>query len=326
MKREFIGIDFGSTNTKIYSSMTGEVIFNEPTCLVMNTLTSEVREIGFLASKVMGKTPYHFDMVYPVDRGYISDIDASVQYLSSVLSGMRFDKNIRGLALVFSCPSKCSKVNRNAIVEIGKKLQAKEIFLEPQAKLAALGSKETVYSPSATLVCNIGYGITDIACLSMGEVVSSDTTFISGSTFDEAIRRYLVQEKHLEIGKTSAERIKMRIGTVSKMNATQLSDVKGRDTMTSLPSSSVISSDEIRKVLLPHVNFIALKISDVIARVNPELASDLVNSGLILTGGSAMLSGMKEYLESILGIPVRVAKDPGDSVIKGIENYIQHIQ
>lgn len=322
MKRQLIGIDFGTANTKIYSSITEEVIFNEPSCLVQDAMTGEAREIGFLASKVVGKTPYRYVIANPVQDGMVSDTDVAEAFLRKVFAQLNLNKNFRSFGLVMAAPSKCTKVNRDALAEIGKRLQAKEIFLESQAKLAALGTGKNVYSPRATLVCNIGAGITDIACLSMGEIVSSQTSFIAGNAFDEAIRRYLIQDKHLEIGAHSAEYLKMRIGTVNPLSETQLCEIKGRDTMTHLPSSSIISSDEIRKVLIPLVNFIALKISDVISALDPELAGELATNGLILTGGSALLTGIKDYFQGVLSIPVRVCDDPSNAVINGIQTYI----
>lgn len=326
MKNEILGIDFGSQNTVIYSSFTGDIIFNEPTCLVVDTFSREVKDIGFLASKIQGKTPYNFTMVYPVIEGAVSDIDFGYLFLSKAVEKQKLDKNFRGFSLVMSAPSKCTKVNRDAIIEIGKRMQAREIFLESQAKLAAIGSGVNVYSPNATLICNIGRGITDIACLSMGEIVSSTSTYIAGESFDDALRRYLVQEKHLAVGKKTAEYIKMRIGNLSLTSDAQLIEVKGRDTMTSLPSSTILSSSEIKECLLPLAKLLAFKITDVIATIDPELASDLTKNGLVLTGGGALLNGLKDYLQSLLGFPVRVSDDPANAVIHGMITYIEKIK
>jgi rod shape-determining protein MreB len=325
MNKDFVGIDFGSQNTLIYSSSAQEVVYNEPTCLAIDAFNHKVLETGFLASKIQGKTPYNYQVVYPVIDGLVDDIDLAVEYLSLVLAKFRLDRSFKGIGLVFSAPSKCSKVNRSALVEIGKRLQAKEIYLESQVKLAAIGAGENVYAPTATLVCNLGQGITDIGCLSMGELVSSETTSIAGKAMDEAIRRYLIQEKHLAVGKKTSEYVKMRIGTLSPLSDSQLVEVKGRDTITSLPSSTVISSSEIRQCLLPLASFIALKITDVISSLPPDLASDLVHNGLILTGGSALLGGLRDYLQNTLSIPVRIADEPSNAVIKGMAGFISKL-
>lgn len=323
MKRKLIGIDLGSDSTRIYSSITSSVIFNEPSVVAINSNNQRIIETGFLASRIQGKTPYNYQIVRPVVEGIVNDDDAAYGFLSNAFR--EYDQGIRGCGLVLSGPSKMSKVNKNALIEIGKRLQAKEIYLESQAKLAALGAGQNIYSPCATLVCNIGAGISDIACISMGEIVSSTTSHIAGDMFDEAIRRYMIQEKHLEIGKKNAQSIKMRIGSVSPVSDGSLVEVKGKDTINSLPTSAIVSSSELKKCLIPLASFLSLKISDVIHDLEPELSSDLVQSGLVLTGGSASLMGLKEYLQNSLAIPVHVSDNPQNAVINGIGMYISRI-
>lgn len=255
----------------------------------------------------------------------IVDDDACYQFLASIFSQLKFDKRNRITSLIFSTPSSSGKVNRKVLINLGKRLFAKEIFIESEAKLACLGVGENVYSPTATFVLDIGAGVSDIALVSMGEVVSCDSTPIAGETFDEAIRRYMIQKQHLNIGIKTAENIKMRIANLSSISENRLLEVKGRDTITSLPSSIVISSGELKNALIPLANYIALKVSDVISTVPPELVADLTKNGLILTGGGSLLSGMKDYLQEVLGIPVRVATKPMDAIVEGFKVYIQHI-
>lgn len=326
MKRKFIGIDFGSQNTRVYSSISSSIIFNESTCVALDTNTNRVFETGYLANKIQGKAPYNYKLIYPVINGMISDVDSAVSFLEKAIQEVKSEVGLRGFSIVFSAPSSMTKVNHNALIEIGKRLQAKEIYIESQAKMAAIGSGENIFSPQATLVCNIGYGVTDIACTSMGEIVSCTTSNIAGEALDDAIRRYLVKEKHLLIGKKSAQMVKMRIGNVSFVNNGMLVEVKGKDTMTSLPSSCIVSSSELKKVFVQMISMITLKISDVIQDLDPELASDLTTNGLIITGGTASLSGLKEYMQAELSIPVRVIHNPSDKVIDGIASYIKKIE
>ena len=147
---------------------------------------------------------------------------------------------------------------------------------------------------------------------------------IAGHTFDEAIRRYMIQKQHLNIGIKTAENIKMRIANLSPVSENRLVEVKGRDTMTSLPSSVVVSSGELKSVLVPLANYIALKVTDVISTVPPELAADLTKNGLILTGGGSLLCGMKDFLQETLSIPVRLVSKPMEAVVEGFKVYIQH--
>lgn len=325
MPREILGIDLGSSNTRIYSSLTGGVVFSEPTCIAFDTNTNAVKEVGFLAKKIEGRAPYNYRVVSPVENGLVSDIDAATKYLETILLDLRLNRQFRSVTLVFSAPSHCSKVNQGALIEIGKRLQAREIYIESQAKLGALGAGENVYSPNATLVTNIGAGVSDIACISMGETVSSASSFFAGNTFDESIRRYLQQEEHLAVGSKSAEALKKKIGNVSESGENILSEIKGRDTLTSLPSSAVISSSSLKEVLLPEARFLALKITDVIASLPPELASDLVRNGMLLTGGGALLTGLKDYFQKTLSLIVRTDKEPDSAVVKGLGVYITNL-
>lgn len=325
MKRKLIGIDFGSGSTRVYSPSLDSVVYNEPTCVAIDSITKHVFETGFLASKIMGKSPYNYQILHPMVQGAVADIETSTAYLSKAIADARNEHGFSGCGIVFSAPSQMTRVNQNALVEIGKRLQAKEIYLESQAKLAALGAGENIYSPCATLVCNIGSGIADIACISMGEVVSSTTCQIAGDAFDEAIRRYMIEEKHLSVGKRTAQSIKLRIGNVYTTNDGSLTEVKGKDTITSLPTSAIVSASEMKHCLTPLASFLALKIKDVIFDLEPELASDLIQSGLLLTGGSAVLMGLREYLQNVLSIPVRISDNPQNAVINGIKMYIKKI-
>ncbi|MCR4697791.1 MAG: rod shape-determining protein [Bacilli bacterium] len=321
MKKEYLGIDLGSENTAIYSSLTGSVIYSEPTCIALDRYTREVKEVGFLASRVAGKTPYNFEVIFPVRDGVVVDDEACYLYLSEVLKSLKVFNRNRLPALVFAVPSDCSKVNRKVLIELGKQLGTKEIYIESQAKLAALGAGKNVFSPTATMICHIGSGVSDIACLSLGEIVSAASSFVAGNSFNEAIRRYMMQKQHLAIGLKSAEYLKMRIGNLSTVPENRLAEVKGRDTITSLPSSIVVSSGEIRACLEPLANMIGLKITDVIASLPPELAADLTKNGIILSGGGSLVAGMKDYFENLLSIPVRVVDKPLEVINEGFAVY-----
>ncbi|MFA6860978.1 MAG: rod shape-determining protein [Bacilli bacterium] len=325
LRKEIIGVDLGTANTLVYSSNSDSVVFNEPTCVAIDKNSHEVKEIGFLASKIQGKTPYNYEITNPVEHGFIADSDACFMFLDKIFQNLHLEKTFRNASILFSAPSQCSKVNRKALIEIAKNFQAKEIFIESQAKLAALGAGENVYAPTATLVCNIGAGITDIGVLSLGDIVSCESTFISSNTFDEAIRRYMVLKKHLQIGAKSAEYVKMRIGSVAPNGEERLVDVKGRDTITSLPSSMIVSSGELKSALIPLAEYIALKITDVIASIPPELSADLIKNGLVLTGGGSLLTGLKEYFAETLSIPVRIAPNPETAVSKGMSIFVHNL-
>ncbi len=321
MNKDYFGIDLGSENTCIYSSSSESTIYSEPTCIAVDRFSREVFKIGFLASRIAGKTPYNYEIIYPVRNGLVVDDEACFLFLSSVLKSLNIEKRRKMPAFVFSVPSNCSKVNRKVLIDIATKLGAKEIYIESQARLAALGAGKNVFSPTATLICHIGSGISDIACLSLGEVVASATSYVAGDAFDEAIRRYMIQNQHVAIGLHSAEYLKMKIGSLGTIPENRLAEVKGRDTITSLPTGSVVSSGEIRNCLLPLANIIGLKITDVIASLPPELAADLSRNGMYLSGGGSLLAGCKDYFQHLLSIPVRMVENPLEIINEGFKAY-----
>ncbi len=324
MKKEILGIDLGSSTTRIYSYSRNKVIFDEPTCLAIDSEHNEIKAIGYLAQKIQGKAPYNCVVKYPVQNGLISDVGLCSYLLQSALIEKGFNSKTK-CTLIFSSPCTSSKVNRSAIAEIAKSLHSEEVYIESSAKLAAIGSGEKAFSPHATLVCDIGAGQTDIALITMGEIASRASLSVSGQDFNDSIRRYLQINQHFKVGDKTAEYIKLRIGSVTG-SENRLVEVRGRDTITSLPSTLVVSSGEIRGLFKPLADIIAMKITDVISDVSPELSGDLVKSGLILTGGSSQLYGLKDYLQSSLSIPVSVAKNPSHSVINGIAAYCPVIE
>ena len=327
MKKVIIGIDLGTTNTTIYSSLSDDIVFSEPTAIALEKSTNQIKEIGYLASRIKDKAPYNYQVISPVTNGYIADLDACNLMIIRALENASLGRNYRGATYIFSTPSLSTQVNTNSLVNLGKSLSAKEIYIESQAKLAALGGvSEGVYSPSATLICNLGAGMTDIALLSMGEIVHASNTYISASSIDEAIRRYLMQKQHLAVGLKSAEYVKMRVGNVSALAENQLVEIKGRDTITSLPSSIIVSSYELKNVIKSLLDFIILKITDVISWCQPELVADITKKGLVLTGGGALLGGIKEYFQNQLSIPVHIADKPAEATSRGIKAYAHMLE
>lgn len=324
MKREVIGVDLGTRNTVIYSATRREIVFNEPTSLALDRATKQIREIGFLADEIQGKAPYSYQIVYPVRNGLIQDVDLCFEFLSRALESL--DLGRRNFSIVFIAPSRTSKVNREALQAIGSRLFAKDIYIESEAKIAALGVGDMAYAPSATLVCDIGAGYTDIAMVSMGEIVVADSIFVGGDDFDGEIRRYLRSRQHLIVGSKSAEYAKLRVGNVLERMDNRLVEIRGRDTMTNLPASIVLSSSELKELFLPLAERIALKITDLLSVIQPELITDLVRNGLLLVGGGAALLGLQDYLEKTLSMPVRRADRPMEAIAGGFLHYIDRLE
>lgn len=322
MTKHIIGIDLGTTNTLIWVGKNDAAVFNEPTVLARNADTGAIQDIGYLASKMLGRSPYNIKVSKPLKKGVIADVDATVAFLMQAFTNLKMTKMLKGCTLILATPSDITPVEQNALIEVAKKLGSLEIIIESEAKLAAIGCGVDIYSPRGNMIVDIGGGTTDIAVISLGEIVVTKSTSICGDSLDEAIIRYMRNKQHLIIGEKTAEYIKMKIGSVEINPDNQLIDVNGRDIVSSLPHSVIISTAEVKQILVPLLNQIADVIIDTLEITPPELSADIVHNGLVLCGGGSLLSGSREFFEKRLNIPVHVASYPLDAVINGmIDSY-----
>lgn len=323
--KEYLGIDLGSSTLNIYSSIKDEVIFSEPTCITYTNSRKEIFNIGLLADKFAERTASIYEVVYPVRNGIITDYYALYDLLLTVFHSLKVShKEKRNL--IFVLPSSSSKVNDEVIYSIGKKLGARKIYIERQAKISALGIRDDINSTQASLLCSIGSGVSDVGVLSSNVVISSSSAVIAGDTFDESIKRYMMQERHLLISRKSAEYIKIKIGSVYDVFQHKVVEVNGIDTTTSIPTSILVSSDEIKQILTPLVSYICLKITDALSSLPLELIGDIIKNGLVLTGGMSLLSGIRDALEKELNLPVRIARNPLRSVTNGLRVYTRYLK
>lgn len=323
MTKEILGIDLGTKNTLIYSFRKKSIIFDESTLLAISSDSKKIDSIGFLTEKMVDKNPYSLKIYSPITNGIINDVELVYHFLKEAL----YKVDVHHISsIVFSSPSSLSTVNRNSFIQVAKRLGVKNIYIESEAKITALGLGEETYTPSATLIVNCGAGYSDIALLSLGDIVSSSTSTFSGNLINEEIRRYLLIHQHLQVGEQSIEYIKKRLGSLSENSDNRLVDVRGLDTITHLPTSKIISSSEIRNLIKPLIEDLVLKVTDVLTQAKPDLISDIVSSGLYLCGGTANLFGLKESLESLLSIPVKRIKDTSTIISYGFENYISRLK
>ena len=322
MTKHIIGIDLGTANTLIWLDKGETALFNEPTVLSRNIETKKVQDIGYLASKMLGRSPYNIKITKPLKRGVVANLDDTVDFIKQAFANLKMSKVLKGSTIILATPSDITQVERNALTEVAKRLDAKEIIIESEAKMAAIGSGIDIYSPRGNMIVDIGGGTTDIAVVSLGEVVVTKSCSVCGDILDEAIVRYMRNKQHLIIGEKTAEYIKMKIGSVEQDPDNKLIDVNGRDIVSSLPHSVIISTSEIKQILVPLLNQIAEVIIDTLEITPPELSADIVHNGLVLAGGGSLLSGTREFFEKRLNIPVHMSSYPLDTVINGIiETY-----
>ena len=317
-----IGIDFGSSNTFIYVPNKGSV-YNEPTIIAINTNKKSVVETGYLASKMIGKTSKDVHLYRPVIKGVVARINPSILYLKKAFKEAKIGRGIEKYSVLFPVPSDITPVERQALVTIANSIGFKNVFFENQGLLAQMGSVIDDETKRGSLIVNIGGGITDIVVSVAKEIVIAKSSYFSGDLIDQTILRYLRSKHHLLIGEKTAEYIKMKIGSVEIYPENRLIEVSGRDITSSLPHSIILSTNEIRNVVLPKMEELIDSINDVLSVIPPEIATDILSDGVCISGGGALLSGMREFLEKRLNIPVRLAPDPITSVVNGMRIYIQ---
>lgn len=320
--KKIIGIDYGTANTFIYVLGRG-IVFTEPTVIAINTKTKKTVEIGYLASKLIGRANDDVDVIKPVQRGVPARINPSVNYLSEALrrSGI---KSLKNYSVLFATPSDVTPVEKMAYVEILKRLGGEDILFEDQAKLATLGSGVSFKEGKGTMHINLGAGVSNIIIMSNSEIILSKSTFFCGNLIDESILRYLRKQRHLLIGVKTAEFIKMKIGSVELNPENRLLEVSGRDILTSLPHNVTISTNEVKNIIMPLVELLIDAINDVLLLTPPEITSDIKEMGVVISGGTSLLAGMREYIEKSINIPVRIAPDPIACVANGMKQALKN--
>lgn len=317
--KKLIGIDFGSANTFIYVSGKG-IVFSEPTVIAFDIKLNKTVDIGFLAAKMIGRNPNNLDVIKPVVRGVPSRMNPSISYLREALRRIGI-KSCKGYQVLFSVPSDITPIEKRALIEIASHLGSQDVIFENQAKLASLGSGVSLKDNRGCMHVNLGAGTSNIIVLSGEQIIISKSSLVNGHLIDETILRYLRKQRHLIVGSKTAEFIKMKIGSVELSPENRLLEVSGRDIITSLPHNVNISTAEVRNVLIPLGEHLIDSISDALVLIPPELASDINENGIVISGGTALLSGMREYIENKINIPVRIAPDPIAAVAKGMAEY-----
>lgn len=311
-----IGIDLGTANVLVYVKGEG-IVLNEPSIVAVDDDSKKVLAVGNEASEMLGKTPLKIKTIKPLKDGVIADFE----YTQLMLD--KFLKKIKGLRMwmkpriLICCPANITMVEKNAIKEAAEKLGAKKVYVEEEPKIAALGAGMDIAKPTANMVVDIGGGTTDVAILSLGSIVVSESIKLAGNSFDMAIVDFVKEKYKILIGDKTAEAIKKQIGNVTNPNKKNTLEIKGRSLESGLPHVVQISEVDIFEAVNPLVLKMVKSIKNVLESTPPELSADIVDKGLVLTGGGALLKGLNALLENELGINVYVAENPLTSVAEG---------
>lgn len=323
-----LAIDLGTANTLI--AVPGEgILLNEPSVVALQKGTRRVlgrgTAVGKLARQMLGRTPDSITAVRPMQDGVITDFELCEAMLRYFLRKAVPGKGPLRPRVVIAVPGSITPVEKRAVFNSAERAGAGRVYLISEAKAAGIGAGLPISEPMASMICDIGGGTTEVAVLSLADVVVSRSIRIAGDEFDEALVEYLKQNFSLRIGTQTAEQVKREIGSAFPLNQELTTEVSGLDTISGIPRKAVLTSEEVREALSDPLQAVLNCIKDVLEHCKPELVSDIADNGLVLTGGGALLRGLDRLMNEQLGIPVRVAADPLTTVARGTAICAEHL-
>lgn len=320
-----IGIDLGTANVVIYIKGSG-IVLEEPSLVVIDTSTKEVLAVGDEALEMLGRTPDKLKAVRPLKDGVIADFELTEIMLNTFIKKIKGKTLFRRPRILICCPTNITQVEKNAIKEAAEQTGARKVYIEEEPKVAAIGAGMDISKPTANMVLDIGGGTTDIAVLSLNGIVSSSSIKTAGNTLDQDIIKYIKEKYKLLIGEQTAEDIKINFANVYKPSKKEKLEIKGRDLITGLPKAIEINQEETKTAMTEGINKIVKECKNVLEKTPPELSADIVEKGVILTGGGSLLTGLVEVLEEELTIPVLIAETPLTCVAEGTGILLNNIK
>lgn len=319
-----IGIDLGTANVLIHVKGKG-IVLNEPSVVALDRKTNRVIAVGEEARKMIGRTPGNIIAVRPLKDGVIADFDVTEVMLKYFLNRLKVKGFMTKPRILICCPTNITSVEQKAIREAAEKSGGKKVFLEEEPKVAAIGAGMDIYQPTGNMVVDIGGGTTDVAVLSMGDIVTSESIKVAGDIFDQDILQYIKREYKLLIGERTAEQIKIQIASVAIEGRKEEMEVRGRDMVSGLPRVITVQSAEIQQALKESIMLIVAAAKNVLEKTPPELSADIIDRGVILTGGGALLHGIDQLLAEELKVPVFISETPMECVALGTGILLNNI-
>ncbi|GEA95032.1 rod shape-determining protein [Weissella viridescens] len=319
-----IGIDLGTANVLIYVEGEG-IVLNEPSVVAIDTKKDKVLAVGTDAYKMVGRTPGNIRAVRPLKDGVISDFDMTEAMLSYFMSKLKAKGVMSRPSIMVCAPTNITEIERKAIIEAAEKSGGGKVYLEYEPKVAAVGAGLNIFSPIASMVIDMGGGTSDIAVLSLGDIVQSESIRVAGDRLNADIANYIKHEFGLQIGERTAEQVKIELGTALPVENPAEMEVRGRDTFTGMPRTITLDENMVEAAMHDSINQVVKAAHHVLAEIQPELSADVIDRGIVLTGGGALLRGIDQYLSDELGVPVMVSDSPLDNVAKGAGELLEHI-
>lgn len=325
MLNKRIGIDLGTANTLVWLEGQG-VVLNEPTVVAVGVDDNLVLAVGNEAKQMLGRTPGNISASRPMREGVIADYvvtEAMLRYfIRKAVGKVMFFKP----EVIICVPAGCTQVERRAVVDATLSAGARQAFLIEEPLAAAIGAGIQIEVPSGSMIVDIGGGATEAAVISLSGVVVHKSARVAGTKIDEAIVNYIRRKHNLVIGDQTAEQIKLKIGSAVALNKEETMEIKGRDSVLGLPKSFTLTSTQVTEAIRPTLNQILATVKAVLEETPPELASDIIDKGIVLSGGSGQLRGFDRYLTEETGVPAHVAEDPLYCVVKGIGAVLENFE
>ena len=311
-----LAIDLGTANTLVYIADTG-IVVNEPSIVAIKSHTSEVEAIGSEAKRMLGRTPGNITAIRPMKDGVIADFKIAERMLTYFIKKAHNRRMMVHPRIIIGVPSQITHVERRAVVDSAMRANASEVHLVEQAMMAAIGAGLPVSKPSGSMVVDIGGGTTDIAVISLSGIVYSHSVPTAGNAMDDAITQHMKRKHNFMIGDHTAERIKIALGSATKLDKPLTMEVKGRNLAQGVPRAVTISDGEIREALTDCVDRIMIAIRDALENTPPELSGDICDAGIVVTGGGANLRNLDQRIRDETGVAVSIAEDPLQCVVLG---------
>ena len=311
-----IGIDLGTANILITLKGKG-IVLNEPSVVAIDSETKKPLAVGHDARNMLGRTPGKVKAIRPMKDGVIADFEITEIMLNYFIRKVNGKSLLSRPRILICCPSNITQVEKNAIKEAAERTGARKVFIDEEPKVAALGAGMDISKPSGNMIIDIGGGTTDIAILSLGGIVTSSSIKVAGNAFDSDIMKYIKDKYKLLIGDRTAEEIKLTIGNVFPDSVKEKMEVRGRDLVTGLPHTITLCSEEVEEALRESAYIIVHTAKSVLEQTPPELSADIIDKGIVVTGGGALIKGFDQLLSHELKVPVFVAESPLTCVAEG---------
>ena len=319
-----VGIDLGTANTLIYVKGEG-IVLNEPSVVSLDAETKKCLAVGQDAKEMLGRTPVRVSAIRPLKDGVIADFEVTELMLEHFIRKLKLKGMFSRPTILICCPSNITSVERNAIRDAAYRCGAKRVYIEEEPKVAAIGAGLDIAKPTGSMVLDIGGGTTDVAILSLGEIVTSTSLKIAGDKLDRDLIKYVKESYKLLIGDRTAEEIKKRIGTAWRGSRSDSMDVSGRDLVTGLPHTITLNSEETELAMRESLQDVVRACRTVLEQTPPELSADIVSRGVVLTGGGALLQGIDQLLINELNVPVYVAENALSCVAEGTGVMLENL-